>query len=178
MLVLVAVATAGCGGGPLVLSGYRELYKPYFNAPRNGMHPAIDFGGNIGDPVLAGADGIVHSVIVNHPLCGNGLWLSHAPHTPRFTLYCQMHETHVGFSERVKRGQVIGLLGDTGEAEACRRARGSCPMLHFGLFDVPRSYVDGDLDGAHDPMSFIVGCFDPAKTYPTDRLVLTYPVRC
>jgi hypothetical protein len=34
-------------------------------------------------------------------------------------------------------------------------------------------------------MRFIIGCFDPAKTYPgrrpydaTDDIVLTYPIKC
>jgi hypothetical protein len=29
-----------------------------------------------------------------------------------------------------------------------------------------------------DPMPFVVGCFDGTKRYPTDRLVLTYPLPC
>jgi hypothetical protein len=29
-----------------------------------------------------------------------------------------------------------------------------------------------------DPLPLTVGCFDLGKSYPTDRLVLTYPVRC
>ena len=29
-----------------------------------------------------------------------------------------------------------------------------------------------------DPLPNIVGCFDPSRSYPLDRLVLTYPVPC
>jgi hypothetical protein len=29
-----------------------------------------------------------------------------------------------------------------------------------------------------DPLEITEGCFDPAKRYSTDRLVLTYPVKC
>ena len=29
-----------------------------------------------------------------------------------------------------------------------------------------------------DPMTIMDGCFDPQKTYPTDRFVLTFPVQC
>jgi hypothetical protein len=35
-----------------------------------------------------------------------------------------------------------------------------------------------DINALEDPLARIVGCFDETKRYPTDRLVLTYPVRC
>jgi hypothetical protein len=34
-----------------------------------------------------------------------------------------------------------------------------------------------DINAIEDPLPRIVGCFDDTKMYPTDRLVLTYPVR-
>jgi hypothetical protein len=35
-----------------------------------------------------------------------------------------------------------------------------------------------DRSDVEDPMSRLAGCFDPRAAYPTDRLVLTYPVSC
>jgi hypothetical protein len=35
-----------------------------------------------------------------------------------------------------------------------------------------------DRDDLHDPLTRIAGCFDETAAYPTDRLALTYPVRC
>jgi hypothetical protein len=35
-----------------------------------------------------------------------------------------------------------------------------------------------DRDALEDPPAKLVGCLDPAKSYPTERLVLTFPVRC
>ncbi|MBM4440111.1 MAG: M23 family metallopeptidase [Candidatus Rokubacteria bacterium] len=162
------------------MSPFRAMYKPYFNAPRVGPHPAVDFGGAMGDPVLAAADGVVFAVsgLENH-LCGHGVWVYHGPWR-LYTQYCQLQEARVTPGTAVKRGDVIGLLGDSGEPQACRRVSGApCPMLHFGVYDRFRRYADGDsLEGAHDPMALIVGCFDPAKTYPADRPALTYPLRC
>jgi murein DD-endopeptidase MepM/ murein hydrolase activator NlpD len=172
---LLVLACGACAAeGPVqVLSPYRDLVKPG-RALRDGPHPAVDFAGQIGDPVLAAADGTVWSVGQDGPgrPCGNGLWLQHAPF--RYTLYCHMHEVHVQRGQRVKRGEAIGTLGVSGEPSWTR----PIPQLHFGLADRPRSRPDGDLDGTSDPMTLIVGCFDPGAAYPTDRLVLTYPVRC
>jgi murein DD-endopeptidase MepM/ murein hydrolase activator NlpD len=169
-------ACAGGGGLPVeVLSGYRDLLKPC-GFPRVGAHPAVDFGGAIGDPVYAAADGRVMNVLVDAPQrpCGNGLRLAHQGFD-RYTLYCQMLDVSVRVGDEVKRGQQIGRLGISGEPSWSTRP---IPMLHFGLYDQPRYRGDGQLEGTFDPMGSIVGCFDPAATYPTDRLVLTYPVRC
>jgi hypothetical protein len=41
--------------------------------------------------------------------------------------------------------------------------------------ELPRGTDSRDL---HDPLPRMAGCFDAGARYPTDRLVLTYPVRC
>ena len=145
--------------------------------PRAGPHPAVDFGGKIGDPVLAAADGVVYGAR-SGGLCGNGIRLAHPPFS-RYTLYCQLHTIGVKKGDAVKRGQVIGTLGASGEPSM--RAKiyfTAIPMLHFMLSERPERRVDGQVERTYDPMQFIVGCFDPAKKYPTDRLVLTYPLKC
>jgi hypothetical protein len=64
--------------------------------------------------------------------------------------------------DQVARGQQIGTIGRTGNY-------GGVPHLHFQL----------GINGHLDPMKYIVGCYDPAVEYrPTDKLVLTYPLRC
>ena len=174
--VVLAAIVAGCAsGGPVVLSGYGALHKPG-GSTRIGPHPAIDFDGRIGDPVLAAADGVVVQVIVDGPeiACGHGIKLWHADFN-RVTLYCQLHSVKVEKYQRVSRGEVIGLLGNSGEPSW---VPSRIPMLHFGLSDSTRPRDDGDLRGAFDPAQFIVGCFEEGKAYPKDRLVLTYPVRC
>lgn len=159
------------GGDPYILSGYGSWTLPG-GGPRRGPHPAIDFDGSIGDPVLAAAPGRVYRIWTPDTgggECGNGIRLYHDEFN-RFTMYCQLKEVRVQSGDRVERGQVIGLLGASGGVRQ--------PMLHFELANQSRYRNDGDLDGTYDPLPLIVGCFDPAKTYPTDLLVLTYPVRC
>ena len=144
---------------------------------RSGAHPAIDFAGRVGDPVLAAADGTVTYATYSQ-LCGNGIWIQHVGFD-RFTLYCHLSKMQVSVGDRVKRGQLIGAFGATGEPtmRAIFPAE-PLPQLHFSLQDRMSPRNDGQLDGTFDPMSAIVGCFDPAKSYPTDQLVLTYPLRC
>lgn len=161
---------------PRILSPYKSMYAPGGRL-RNGPHPAIDFDGRIGDPVLAAADGVVTYAAVS-PLCGNGIWIQHGSFG-RYTLYCQLDKMQVRLGDRVMRGQVIATLGVTGEPTLrAVHPREPIPMLHFGLGTVQMPRNDGDLDTTLDPLSITVGCYDPAKTYPADRLVLTYPLRC
>jgi murein DD-endopeptidase MepM/ murein hydrolase activator NlpD len=170
--VLLAACTTG---GPLVLSRYRDLYDPR-GAQRAGEHPAVDFGGSLGAPILAAAEGLVIALYQDgaNMECGNGIRLWHDAFD-RYTLYCQLADVKVHAGDRVARGQVIGSLGYTGKPSWKARP---IPMLHFELSDQARYRGDGDVRGTYDPMQFIVGCYAPGRTYARDRLVLTYPVRC
>jgi murein DD-endopeptidase MepM/ murein hydrolase activator NlpD len=162
--------------GPTVLSGYRAMQKPG-GSPRVGPHPAVDFGGKIGDAVLAAADGWVMHTFQSGD-CGNGIRIRHR-RFDRYTLYCQLGRIDVKAGDRVLRGQVIGALGVSGEPTRDAGRFGiPIPMLHFAFTSTSKFRGDGDIDETYDPLAFIVGCFDQAKTYPTDRLVLTYPLRC
>jgi murein DD-endopeptidase MepM/ murein hydrolase activator NlpD len=67
----------------------------------------------------------------------------------------------------VRRGQPIGTVGTTGQ-----RAWPGYEHVHLEL---QRGSNPNDLE---DPMRRSAGCFDPGASYPTDRLVLTYPVAC
>lgn len=174
-LVLVMAVLGGCSLGPHILSPYGSMQAAARS--RVGAHPAIDYGGNIGDPVLAAADGEVKQSM-NYFLCGNGIWISHAPHD-RYTLYCHLHERRVAEGDMVKRGQIIGLLGATVEPTLRTPPGGyPIPQLHFQLSENIGGRNDGDLAGTFDPLSVTLGCFDPARTYPNDRFVLTHPVQC
>ncbi len=86
------------------------------------FHPGIDIANRIGTPVRVTADGVVvragwwegwgRCIVVNH---GNGFE----------TLYAHLRKIYVKVGERVKRGQVIGLMGDSG--------RSTGPHLHYGI---------------------------------------------
>lgn len=105
-----------------------------FNGHRR-AHKGIDIPGPVGTPIYATADGIVgrservngygNMVEINH---GNGIE----------TRYGHMSKLIVAANQRVRRGQVIGLMGSTG------RSTGS--HLHYEV------RIDGD---AVNPMPFI-----------------------
>lgn len=69
--------------------------------------------------------------------------------------------------DRVTRGQRIGAVGTSGQ-----RAFPGFEHVHLEL------QRGRDVDAIEDPLARIVGCFDAAKVYRADRLVLTYPVKC
>ena len=175
-IAAVAIVLSSCATtGPYILSGYGSMQAAA--RTRVGAHPAIDYGGNVGDPVLSAADGTVWHAAYS-PLCGNGIRVAHTDFDRR-TLYCHLSEIRIASGEKVQRGQIIGLLGATGEPTS-RTAPGGVPIpqLQFELAQDTRPRNDGDLAGSFDPLSITVGCFDKARTYRKDQLVLTHPVAC
>jgi murein DD-endopeptidase MepM/ murein hydrolase activator NlpD len=173
--LLDAVALAGCAaeGTTRILSYYGDL-TGVMPGRRPAPHKGVDFDAFKGDPVIAATDGTVVRVFVDG-LCGNGIVVQHpAGETFWRTVYCHLDETNVQPGQQVKRGDVLGKVGTTGRSLGV-------PHLHFELHQ-PR----GESFDTIDPLPFIVGCFDPAKTaYSTldvssekPRLVLTYPIRC
>ncbi len=78
----------------------------------------------------------------------------------------------VSRGQDVARGQPIGLSGASGNAA-------HVPHVHLEVCtSACGSHRDGDLRGTQDPEALLVGCFDPARSYPTDRLALTWPIDC
>ena len=141
-------------------------------------HSGIDFTGKFGDDVIAPADGVVTAVhSTDQQGCGNGITIHHQKFE-RYTFYCHLQDVKVRPYEVVKRGQPIGSLGDSGVAGNCRRTVGACPIVHFELSMSSRGSFRAQQGVTFNPAEFIVGCFDPNKTYAEDKLVLTYPVRC
>ena len=154
----------------VILSTYRS-YNGANNRPRLRRHAGVDFGGRLGSPVLASADGVVSRIIEWPPGCGNGVVIEH-PGFRRWTAYCHMQSLTVGQGQRVSRGERIGGVGMSGNAA-------HIPHVHMELCtSACASHADGDLSGTADPLAIADGCFAPGKAYPRDRLVLTFPVTC
>ena len=77
------------------------------------FHSGVDFSGKKGVPIIATADGVVKSTGYDSML-GNNVLISH---DARFeTLYGHLLKIKVKEGEKVKRGQVIGLMGSTGRS--------------------------------------------------------------
>ncbi len=99
-------------------------------------HQGVDIFAPRGTPVVAALDGTVQSD--TNPLGGNVAWLFGARASPRF-YYAHLDRWEVVGNARVRAGEVIGYVGNTGNA------RTTPPHLHFGVYD----------RGAVDPMPFL-----------------------
>src|SRR6266436_6187083 len=152
MLLLAPLGSARADDGPgvTILSAYGSRAGAN-ELPRLRPHAGVDLAAPVGTPVLAAADGTVSLLIDYEQGCGNGVVLAH-PAFRRWTVYCHLTRAVVATGQVVSRGQAIGF---------------SCA-----------SHRDGDLRGTQDPIPLVVGCFEAARAYPTDRLVLTWPLGC
>jgi murein DD-endopeptidase MepM/ murein hydrolase activator NlpD len=76
------------------------------------MHTGIDFSAKIGTPIYATGDGVVIDPEGNESGYGNVVVINHG--FGYQTLYGHMSKILVKIGTRVKRGQLIGLVGSTG----------------------------------------------------------------
>lgn len=133
---------------PVEGHGMSDIWSP-FGAPREGgrrSHHGVDIFAPRGTPVLAAADGIVTRANET-PVGGNVVWMT----DPRRNLriyYAHMDRSVVERRQRVEAGDVIGYVGNTGNA------RTTPPHLHFGVY----------ARGPTDPHPFLVRLEgDPAE---------------
>jgi len=78
------------------------------------MHAGIDIAGPIGTPIYATADGIVGRSEYNNGGYGNLVELNHGQGIQ--TRYGHLSRRIVEPGQRVRRGQLIGLMGSTGRS--------------------------------------------------------------
>lgn len=101
-------------------------------------HEGIDIFAKKGSSILAVADGIIHNV--NETDIG-GKIISLRPTGHYFSVYyAHLEKQLVRDGQQVKKGDVIGTVGNTGNAKF------SSPHLHFGIYTH---------SGAVDPLSFV-----------------------
>jgi len=160
-LIGVTTILASACGGPTILSDYGSAYSVwgYSRGTRQQLHNGVDFAGGFGEPVLAAADGTIARAGTMGPSCGVGVSIRHKFGLP--TAYCHMAMVQVAPGAAIKRGQTIGTIGMSGDY-------GGVTHLHFMLGP----------NGDHDPMKYIVGCYEAGVEYPADKLILTYPLAC
>jgi murein DD-endopeptidase MepM/ murein hydrolase activator NlpD len=95
-----------------------------WGAPRSGgrTHKGNDMFAAFDTPLVAVVDGVaVHDV---DDLGGTGVWLVGDDGVSYYYAHLSRWE---GVDRRVTRGEVVGYVGDTGNA------RGGAPHLHFGI---------------------------------------------
>lgn len=107
-------------GQPKVSSGYGQRIHPVLK--KKMLHRGIDFKAPMGTPIVATADGVIEfadeekqyglKIIIQH----DGEYKS---------LYAHMSEIKVKAGDKVKKGTVIGLVGNSGASTA--------PHLHYEI---------------------------------------------
>jgi len=103
----------------LIASGFGHRIHPIYKIPK--MHNGIDFSAPVGTPVRASGDGLVQTVTSSERGLGNQIVIDHG--FGYTTLYACLDELKVRRGERVKRGDLIGTVGNTGLSVA--------PHLHY-----------------------------------------------
>jgi murein DD-endopeptidase MepM/ murein hydrolase activator NlpD len=103
---------------PVVTSGYGYRTHPIYGDRR--LHAGIDFRGSTGTPILSSGDGTVVFAGVRGGY-GNTVIIDHGGQLA--TLYAHQSAMAVGEGQSVRRGQVIGAVGSTGNSTG--------PHLHF-----------------------------------------------
>ncbi|MEM8613005.1 MAG: peptidoglycan DD-metalloendopeptidase family protein [Cyanobacteria bacterium P01_H01_bin.105] len=110
-------------GGPLDISSEFGIRRNPFGGYSYETHEGTDFVGPYGTPILATADGVVGRAEY-YGGYGKTVTLKHGYGYE--TLYAHMSEIAARSGDKVKRGDVIGYLGNTG--------RSSGPHLHYGVY--------------------------------------------
>ena len=91
-----------------------------FNGQLTTRHLGVDFRGAVGEPIKAANRGVV-ALVDNFFLAGNVVYIDHGGGV--VTSYFHMSKPLVHVGETVNRGQVIGLVGNTGRVTG--------PHLHW-----------------------------------------------
>ena len=91
-----------------------------YNDTLNGYHSGTDFRAKVGTPIIASNDGVV-ALVKDRFYAGGTVILDHGQGI--YTCYYHMSKLDVKSGKVVKKGQVIGLSGDTGRVTG--------PHLHF-----------------------------------------------
>ena len=91
-----------------------------FNGQLTARHLGVDFRGAVGEPIKAANRGIV-ALVDNFFLAGNVVYIDHGGGV--VTAYFHMSKPLVHAGQIVSRGQVIGLVGNTGRVTG--------PHLHW-----------------------------------------------
>ena len=103
-------------------SGFGYRLDPFTKARK--MHNGMDFSAQIGTPVYATGDGTIIRADNRSSGFGNHIRIDHG--YGYTTVYAHLSEYNVRKGQKVKRGEVIGFVGNTG------RSRG--PHLHYEVW--------------------------------------------
>jgi hypothetical protein len=103
-------------------SGFGMRIHPVYKVRK--MHTGVDFAAVIGTPIYATADGAIDKLEVSFSGYGKVLEIDHG--YGYRTRFAHMHGFAVRYGQKIKRGDLIGYVGDTGLSTA--------PHLHYEVF--------------------------------------------
>lgn len=123
-----------------IASGFGYRIDPIYKTRK--MHTGMDFTAPTGTNVYASGDGVVESVQVKRWGYGKHIVINHGYGYK--TLYAHLSAFKVRPGQRVKRGQIIGLVGNTGKSTA--------PHLHYEVIKGkqkvnPANFYYNDISG-------------------------------
>ncbi|HLU94497.1 MAG TPA: M23 family metallopeptidase [Membranihabitans sp.] len=124
------------------LSGFGMRIHPIHKIPK--FHKGIDFTAPQGTKIQATGDGVVEQV--ENKSTGYGLNISINHGYGYVTRYAHLNEIMVKEGQKVKKGEVIGLIGDTGTSTA--------PHLHYEV------HFNGK---AVNPIQYVMDGLTPAE---------------
>ena len=108
-----------------------------FGEPRGGgtrKHQGIDIAAPRGKAVVAAVDGVVTKV-KEGGMGGKQVWMEDL-RKEYVLFYAHLHDQLVREGQKVRQGDVLGTVGNTGNA------RGSSPHLHFEILTMERESID------------------------------------
>lgn len=100
-------------------SGYGPRIHPIYKTKK--FHAGMDFSAKTGTPIYATGDGVIYKVRKSRRGYGNHVVINHKYGYK--TLYAHMQKYIVKRGQKVKRGEIIGYVGNTGTSVA--------PHLHY-----------------------------------------------
>lgn len=125
-----------------IASGFGFRVHPIYKVKK--MHTGIDFAASIGTPIYATADGKVLEVDVKFSGYGKMVEIDHG--FGYKTRYAHMHEFAVRPGQTIKRGDLVGYVGNTGLSTA--------PHLHYEVL----------INGSQvDPVHYFYNDLSPAE---------------
>jgi hypothetical protein len=127
-------------------ASFSNTYGAFRGDVAGNWHHGDDIFAPLGAPLLACADGTVFSVGWND-VGGNRLWLRDSQGNEFYYAHLSAFSPLAKNGHRVKAGEVIGFVGNTGDAQT------TPPHLHFEVH--PASLLFMGYDGAVDPTAYL-----------------------
>jgi murein DD-endopeptidase MepM/ murein hydrolase activator NlpD len=138
-------------------SGFGMRIHPIYKIAK--MHTGLDFTADIGTEIYATGDGIVESIESKYSGYGQHVIINHG--FGYESLYAHMSRVAVSPGQRIRRGQIIGYVGNTGAStgphlhyEVMKNGEKVDPSFYFYSDITPEQYEDMLKRSANAKQSF------------------------